>query len=32
MPFQKRRSLAVKIPLITSVLLLAALAAMSVAS
>jgi signal transduction histidine kinase len=32
MPFQKRRSLAVKIPLITSVLLLAALAAMSIAS
>ena len=32
MPFQKRRSLAVKIPLITSLLLLAALAAMSVAS
>ena len=32
MPFQKRRSLAVKIPLITSALLLAALAAMSIAS
>ena len=32
MPFRKRRSLAVKIPLITSLLLLAALAAMSVAS
>jgi signal transduction histidine kinase len=32
MPFRKRRSLAVTIPLITSLLLLAALAAMSVAS
>ena len=32
MPFRKRRSLAVKIPLITSLLLLAALAAVSVAS
>ena len=32
MPFRKRRSLAVKIPLITSLLLVAALAAMSVAS
>ena len=32
MPFRKRRSLAVKIPLIMSLLLLAALAAMSVAS
>jgi signal transduction histidine kinase len=32
MPFRKRRSLAVTIPLITSVLLLAALAAMSLAS
>ena len=32
MPFRKRRSLAVKIPLITSLLLLAALTAMSVAS
>ena len=32
MPFWKRRSLAVKIPLLTSLLLLAALAAVSVAS
>ena len=32
MPFRKRRSLAVKIPLLTSLLLLAALAAVSVAS
>jgi signal transduction histidine kinase len=32
MPFRKRRSLAVKIPLLTSLLLLAALAAMTVAS
>ena len=32
MPFRKRRSLAIKIPLLTSLLLLAALAAMSVAS
>jgi signal transduction histidine kinase len=32
MPFRKRRSLAIKIPLITSALLLAALAAMSIAS
>ena len=32
MPFRKRRSLAVKIPLLMSLLLLAALAAMSVMS
>ena len=32
MPFSKRRSLAIKIPLLTSLLLAAALLAMSVAS
>jgi hypothetical protein len=32
MPFARRRSLAIKIPLLTSLVLLAALAAMSVAS